>query len=255
MKTETESRVNILKYRLALFGSFLRAVFFYLGYWIATLIFGSFAIFSWWLPKRWRQKSILLWIDFISIWLRWCCGIKANLTGHIQPLTSPCVIVANHQSNWETFFLQRKFSPISVILKRELLNIPFFGWGLRVLEPIAIDRDNPVKALKKIKAQGLTYLQNGKHVLVFPEGTRRPVGELGEYKRSAADIAQRAGVDIIPIAHNSGEFWLNKKMIKDPGTIQMVIGAPITATGKNTKVLMNEIREWTDLQLKILSKK
>lgn len=234
---------------------FLRAIIFYVGYWLATLVFGIFSLLLWCLPNLWRQKIILLWIDFVLVWLRWCCGVRVHVSGYTEKLLSPVVIVSNHQSNWETFFFQKYFSPLSTILKRELLNIPLFGWGLRLLEPIAIDRGRPVQALKKVKEKSVRRLQNGRHVLIFPEGTRRPVGELGEYKRSAVDIAQQVGVAILPVAHNSGEFWLNKKIIKRPGTIQVVIGSPIDTKAKNTKVLMDEIRDWTSIQLEQLSKK
>ena len=231
----------------------IRTIIFYIGFWLATLIFGSFSFFLWLLPKAFARKVILLWIDFVLLWLRWCCGVVVEVHGNKQALNSPVVIVANHQSAWETFFLQYYFSPLSTILKKELLNIPFFGWGLKLLDPIAIDRGNPVQALKQIKQQGIHRLQTQHNLLVFPEGTRRPVGELGDYKRSGADIAQQAQVPIIAVAHNAGEHWLNKQIIKKPGTIQLVISEPWDTTGGvSSKQLMQDIQAWTQQQINLI---
>lgn len=228
---------------------FIRAGIFYLGYCALTLFYGLFIpVFSL-LPKKVLQPVLLSWARLILLWLRWCCGIRVRVTGNVASLSESAVIVANHQSAWETFFLQRYFFPAAIVIKRELLSIPLFGWGLKQVEPIVIDRGNPIQSLKKVKQDGVISLRRGKHVVIFPEGTRRPIGQLGEYKRSAADIARQAGVAIIPVAHNSGAHWLNKQLTKLPGCIHLVIGDPIPTEGKNTKVLMEEVHQWTERQL------
>lgn len=183
------------------------------------------------------------------MWLRVCCGVRIKLHGDFDKLPRPAVIVSNHQSSLETFILQRYFDPLTTILKKELLRIPFFGWGLKSLNPIAIDRSQPAQALKLIRKEGLAHLSACHNVLIFPEGTRKPVGELGDYKRSAADLAKAAKVPIIPIAHNCGENWINKRFIKYPGTVNVFVGAPILLTNTDTKEVMQTIQEWTKKQI------
>ncbi len=156
------------------------------------------------------------------------------------------MIVSNHQSVWETYFLQGYLMPVCTVLKKELLGIPFFGWGLRLYDPIPIDRKNPVASIKKIKKDGVQRIQSGSSVLIFPEGTRRPPGDIGTYARSAVDIAKATGVPIIPIVHNAGCFWLNKRMIKIAGNIEMIIGEPIIVGDRGTKEVIAEIQEWTE---------
>lgn len=226
----------------------LRSLLFYVGFWSATIIFGLISVVLAVFPRRLIQPMVLQWNRFVGFWLGFCCGIHYKIRGDYA-IPRPSVIVSNHQSSWETFFLQNYFHPLSTVLKRELLRMPFFGWGLKLLEPIAIDRSNPLQALKQIKVQGKRRLEDGRSILIFPEGTRRPIDELGEYKRSAADIAQAANVAIVPIAHNAGKYWVNKKIIKYPGTIQVVIGDPIEIQGQSSKEVMQKIHDWTESKL------
>ena len=225
---------------------------FYLGYWLSTLLYGLLSLPLMLFPQQLAANIIITWNEFILWWLKVTCNITVKVSGNTIALTEPCVIVANHQSPWETFFFQRRFFPLSTILKKELLNIPFFGWGWRLLQPMAINRSQPVQALKQIQKMSLERLSSGKNVLIFPEGTRMPIDTIGTYKRSAADIAKQAGVPLIPIAHNSGAHWLNKKIIKLPGVIHVIIGDPVIVGEKNTKALMQEIQQWTEQQLRPL---
>lgn len=229
---------------------YLRAGLFYSVYVPLSIIYGSLSFFLLPLPKRWYGGCLDWWSLATIKWLEITCGISYEITGeeHVQP-PKPCVYVANHQSVWETYFLQCYLMPVSTVLKKQLLSIPFFGWGLRLYHPIAIDRDNPVGALKKIKSEGIDAINAGRSVLIFPEGTRTPPNQMGAYARSAADIAKAAGVPIVPIAHNSGCFWLNKRILKLPGTIKLTVGKPITIGDQSTKAVMASIREWTIEQM------
>ena len=233
---------------------FFRAAIFYLGYWLFILVYGVLSFPMLMIPRPTAARIMVSWNGFILFWLKLCCGVGVKVEGSQSPLPDACVIVANHQSPWETFFFQLRFFPLSTILKKELLNLPFFGWGLRVMDPIAIDRSHPVQALKQIKKVSLERLKNNKRIIIFPEGTRMPADQLGTYKRSAADIAQEAGVPLIPVAHNAGKFWLNKKIIKIPGTIQVFIGEPLDVAGKNTKQVMEEIQAWTQQHIATMNK-
>jgi len=162
------------------------------------------------------------------------------------------VILSKHQSQWETFYLQVMKRPVVTVLKKELMNVPFFGWGLRLMQPIGIDRSNPKKALRYIQEEGQRRLQKGQSIIIFPEGTRTPPGETGTYARSGAELACRAGVPIIPVAHNAGRCWPAKKFIKYPGTIHMVIGAPIDTLNGNSRELTERVKNWIEAeQIKI----
>ncbi len=227
----------------------LRSLLFYCFYSPITIIFGTLSLLLLLLPKNFAASVIVFWNAIALFLLRWCCGVRYKVTGNTNKLSQPCVIIANHQSPWETLFLQWYFRPISAVLKKQLLYIPFFGWGLKVTQPIGIDRDNPTRALKQIKTIGLERLNAGRNILIFPEGTRMPVNELGNFMRSGADIAKQAGVPIIPIAHNAGHYWVNKKLVKQPGTIEVVVGEPINLEDKNTKAIMAEVKAWMQVQL------
>lgn len=225
----------------------LRSILFAIVYNLTSALWGLIAVLIWpILPYSIRWKIVTGWNRFVMLWLRVCCNIKFEVKGHSMPHSRPCVVMAKHQSTWETIFLQYYFGPVSTVLKKELLNIPFFGWGLASTRPIAIDRGNPVKALKQIKRIGIQRLGQGNNLLIFPEGTRTPFGEVGNYARSGVDIAISAGVPIYAVAHNAGKFWPQKTMIKHPGSITVVISEPFDTAGKDRKALMEEIKIWIE---------
>lgn len=229
---------------------YLRSFLFSLGHNLTGIFFGFIAVVIWpFLPYQWRWPVVTLWNRFTMLWLWLCCGIRVNIIGQHQPEHYPCVVLAKHQSTWETMFLQYYFGPVSTILKKELLRIPFFGWGLASLRPIAIDRGNPIQALKDVKNKGLERLKQGNNLLVFPEGTRVPLGEVGNYARSGADIACTAGVPVVAVAHNAAECWPHKQFLKYPGTITVVIGEPIDTTGRDRKEITEEVKNWIEGQI------
>lgn len=228
----------------SMFNSYL----FTIGYISTGMVAGIICLLLSVLPFRLRFKICMNWNKFVMVWVRWTCGIKFEIKGQ-KPDFEPYVVMSKHSSTWETMFLQYYFLPISTVLKKVLLKVPFFGWGLAILKPIAIDRSNPIQALKQIKKQGKARLEEGINVLIYPEGTRIPFGERGNYARSGADIAKAAGVPIVPIAHDAGYFWPNKDFIKKPGTITVVIGEPIDTSEKSSKELAKEVEEWIEGQI------
>lgn len=194
-------------------------------------------------PLRQQLATIGNWLILKLLWL--ICGVRYQVTGRENlPTDTPSVILSNHQSGWETYFLQREMRPVSTILKRELLRIPVFGWGLAAVWPIAIDRGNPRQALREVLEQGQQRLAAGLNVVVYPEGTRMPYGETGKYGRSGAALAIAAGVPVVPIAHNAGRCWPAKQWRKYPGTISVVIGKPISPEGHDSKSLMQLAEQW-----------
>jgi 1-acyl-sn-glycerol-3-phosphate acyltransferase len=194
------------------------------------------------------QPFIRSW-TFINIYsVRFLCGVKFERQGHLPDLSRNYVVMSKHQCAWETFYLQMLFPPLSTILKKELLKMPFFGWGLAALKPVAVDRSNPLQALRQVKAQGIERIKEGRNLLVFPEGTRMAVGESGKYARSGAEIAVATNTPVIPVAHNAGTCWINKKFTKIPGTITVVIGEPISSEGKTSKQLTAEVEAWINAE-------
>lgn len=231
---------------------FLRSLLFYLVYGGTGIIAGTLSLALWLVPVRWRFHILLLWNRFIIWWLRVCCDIKLNLIDHNrvgkkkQALKTPHVILSKHQTIWETVFLQYYFQPLSTILKRSLLFLPFFGWGLALLKPVAIDRSSPMKALRRVKQLGPERIRQGFNLLVFPEGTRTAPGKVGQYARSGVEVAAAAGVPVIPVAHNAGECWPARSFLKYPGTITVVIGEPISTSDRNSRAVTAQVKDWIE---------
>lgn len=190
------------------------------------------------LPFRARYRLVNQMWCRCAIWLaKTVVGIRYEVHGLDNIPQQPCVILAKHQSTWETFFISALFEPLSQVLKRELLYVPFFGWAMAMLKPIAIDRSNPKAALKQLATQGGERLKQGAWVLVFPEGTRIPPGQMGKFSRGGTALAVNAGLPVLPIAHNAGEYWPKEGWAKRPGTIQVVIGAPMYAEGEGPRAI------------------
>jgi len=192
------------------------------------------------LKKRFNLTSG--YISTLLIILKLICRIDWKVKGRILG-KKPVVIASNHQGIWESFYLQTRINPLTTIIKRELIYVPFFGWALNLLNPIKINRSKRIQSAKKVMASGSQKLLNGFSILVFPEGTRKiPGKKVGKFARSAADLAIKNNVDLIPIYHDSGLYWKNKKFIKFPGTVRVVIGAPIQ--GKNSSEMTKNLVEW-----------
>lgn len=233
-----------------------RSVIFYIGYTALTIWFGITALtimryFSY--PRR--RPYILLWNRGVIRWLRWSCGIKHQLVGLENLPDEPCVVLSKHQSQWETYFLLNLCDPLSTILKKELLDIPGFGWGLRLMRPIAIDRGNPREALKQMMELGKQRLSEGNSVLVFPEGTRTDPGSRTSYARGGANLAIKAGAPVVFIAHNTGRFWPARKFLKFPGVIQIEISKPISVEGKTSREITALAEEWIENKVAEMDRK
>lgn len=192
-----------------------------------------------------RYRFVNLWTRATMWLLRHLNGVRIEVQGLENiPAGQPVVIMANHQSQWETFYLQLLVSPQATILKRELLWVPFFGWALALLKPIAIDRGKPSQALKTILRTGEQRLKDGISVVIYPEGTRQAPGTLGRFNNGGAMLACRAGVPILPVVHNSGDCWPARSLLRYPGTIRVVIGAPISTVDKHARQVNAEVTHY-----------
>ncbi|WP_186764512.1 lysophospholipid acyltransferase family protein [Pistricoccus aurantiacus] len=228
----------------------LRSLLFYLGYFLAMLVCGVlFLPVTPLLPLRSRYRLLNLYNHFVIAWFRLCCGVRYDIRGKQHLPDGPCVILANHQSEWETVYLQLLKPPVCTVLKRELLNLPIFGWALRLLHPIALDRSKPARAMRQVLTQGKTRLEEGLSVLIFPEGTRVLPGERRRYNKSGAVIACRAGMPVLPVAHNAGERWPGRHWVKNPGTLSLIVGEPIATQGRTPEDVLIEVENWIEARL------
>lgn len=232
----------------------LRVVLFYLLLSISSLVWCLLTVcFTPFLSFRNRYRLVVqTWCRF-AVWLAArVAGVRYQVSGAENIPATPCVILAKHQSTWETFFLSGYFEPLSQVVKRELLWVPFFGWALALMKPIAIDRENPKTALKQLAKQGRKRLEQRAWVLIFPEGTRIPVGQTGKFSRGGAALANSAGLPVLPIAHNAGQFWPKAGWAKYPGTIQVTIGPPMYAEGSGSRAaaeLNQRAEQWINDQV------
>jgi len=223
----------------------LRSFCFSVGYYLVTIVYALlFIILYPVLPARGRYLFATSWCGFVISWLRLCCGVRFKIEGRENLPDEPIVIIANHQSSWETILLYKLVFPVSPILKKELMNIPFWGWAMRLQKPIAIDRSNPRGAGRSLLVQGVERIKSGNSVIVFPEGTRMQTGNIKRFSRSGAKLAMAAGTDIVPIAHNAGYCWPPRKFIKYPGLITVVVGERRSTKDGDASEITNEIEDW-----------
>jgi len=234
--------------------SYVRAAIFYLGYSIATIVWGGLSVLvAWVLPFRTRFAFIIgCWTRFSLWWLKLTCGIECRVHGRERIPPEPCIVMCRHESTWETLFLQTLFAPQATLIKRELLWIPFFGWAFALLKPIAIDRGNPRRALRKLIHDGVERLEDRIWVVLFPEGTRMPPNELGRFQVGGAALAGAAGKPILVIAHDAGRYWPAHRYLKRPGVINLIISEPIDPAGKDSKTLTEESRTTMQSLLEML---
>ena len=225
----------------------LRTIFFYIFFAIWTVSWCSCILFTvYFIPFNKRHFYAVNTYSSVVIWAcKWICGLSWKIEGKENIPEKACVVASNHQSTWETLFLQTIFTPQATVLKKELLKIPFFGWALRTLDPISINRQDPKKAIKQMNVQGKVSLNKNRWVMVFPEGTRYSCKNLGRYTRGAATLALKSNVSVLPIVHNAGKFWPNKKWLKKPGEITLRIGPLISSTNATAKEINDKLVLWS----------
>lgn len=216
---------------------------------LLTVLFSLVALASAPFPPRRRHALITGYTRAVIALARSLLGIRYVVEGQENLPAAPAVVMAKHQSTWETFALVNLLPPSVQIIKRELLDIPFFGWGFRMLSPIAIDRAAGREALKQIATQGRARLGDGFWVLVFPEGTRVAPGEKGRYGIGGGWLAAETGAPIVPVAHNAGELWPRGAFVKRAGCITVRIGPAIDPTGKSAAELTRAVEAWIEAEM------
>jgi len=230
----------------------LRSALFALALILVTPPYAVIALLSFPLPRMARYRLISAWSRLV-IWLAWlCCGIRWRIEGRKHLPDEPSVILSQHQSAWETLAFQEIFPPQVQVLKRELLWIPFFGWGLALMSPIAIDRARGIAALRAMARKGRERLAQGFWVVIFPEGTRVPPGKKREYQQGGAWLAVNCGVPVVPVAHNAGRLWPRNAFLKRSGTVTVRIGPQIDTAGRQPKAVIAQVKAWIEAQQETL---
>jgi len=224
----------------------IASLLFAVGQLAMTVLFAFASLLTAPLPLLLRYRFITLWCRYVIWSARVLCGVRHEVTGTENIPAVPAVFLSRHESAWETLAFSQILPPHVNVLKRELLRIPFFGWGLALLAPIAIDRAAGRAALRQMAEQGRDRVSRGFSVVIFPEGTRKAPGETAEFFIGGAWLACQLGVPVIPVAHNAGECWPREALWKSPGTIHVVIGPAIATTGRSATAVNAEAKAWID---------
>jgi len=232
---------------------FLRSLLFWFGFIINVIVFGLLIVFLFFTPSSFRLKIARLWSHTNNFLLKIFCGIDFKVKGQENLNVKTAIILSKHQSTWETLALH-SFTPyVRWVFKRELMYIPVFGWALALTDPIAINRGAGRVAIKQLIDEGSEKLNQGKWMVLFPEGTRTAPGKTHKYKIGGALLAEKSGYPVIPVAHNAGEFWPRHSFIKWPGTISVVIGPAIETQGRSADEINKDVFNWIETAMKGIS--
>lgn len=232
----------------------LRSFLFLLGSTLITIPTGILlALGAVLLPLKLRFTIVHIWRAGFIFLERHVLGIKTVVIGRENIPDHASVVLCKHQSAWETVALQELFKPGVFVLKRELLLIPFFGWGLASIRMISIDRKAGKEALRQVVEQGKDRLKQGIWVIIFPEGTRMAPGEHRPFQIGGAFLASKAGATVVPVAHNAGELWGKNAFIKKPGTVTISIGPAFESAGLSTKEINQRAEDWIEAEMRKLS--
>jgi 1-acyl-sn-glycerol-3-phosphate acyltransferase len=230
----------------------LRSIVFTSLFFLITALYAVAVLLCIWIPYPQRYFFAHSWGTVILWLLKNLCGLTYSVSGREHLPSGAHVAMWKHSSSWETIAQAVVFPPQAWVLKRELMWIPIVGWAVHFMRPIAIDRGAGTAAVNRVLAQGKQRLSNGVWVLIFPEGTRMPDRETKKYGVSGALLASRAGCKVIPVAHNAGKFWPRRGWLKKPGCIQVVIGPPIEAAGRDPRSINSDAQEWIERTVKTL---
>ncbi|HEY0879372.1 MAG TPA: lysophospholipid acyltransferase family protein [Zeimonas sp.] len=206
------------------------------------------------LPRPTRYRLTLGWPRFVILAARAIVGIDYRVLGAERLPEEAAIVLSKHQSTWETLFYPARMPrELCYVFKRELLWLPFFGWGIGLLDMIHIDRRRGAVAFDQLLREGTIRLAQGRWIVLFPEGTRTRPGARIRYKTGGCRLAVRTGVPVIPIAVNSGEHWPRRAFLLRPGTITVSIGEPIASVGKSAEALSAEVESWIENEMRRIS--
>jgi len=223
-----------------------RALLFLLFQAVVTPIYAAVFLLFCWLPRIPRYLIARNWCRVNLLAARWICGIRWRVIGRENIPASPPIVMSKHSSTFETLALNLYFPPLSFVAKKELLSIPFFGWGFALASPITIDRQAGHDAMQQMIRQGHARLAQGFWIVIYQEGTRIRVGTRDRYNTGGARLAIGLPAPVLPIAHNAGYLWPKGLFGKKPGTITLSIGPSMSPDGKDAAQLTEEVEAWIE---------
>ncbi|WP_456417829.1 lysophospholipid acyltransferase family protein [Thiolapillus sp.] len=202
------------------------------------------------LPLSARDRIAAAW-GRVNLWLmKVLCGLKYRIHGRENLPKHAAIVMCKHQSTWETIALKAIIRPQqSWILKQELMRLPVFGWALAAIPNIPIDRSAGRLAVRKIVERGTQLLEQGRVIIIFPEGTRSAPGEKRKYGIGGALLAEKSGYPVIPMAHNAGVFWRRRGLKKYPGTIDLVVGEAFDPAGMTAAEITRKVEAWIEAEV------
>jgi 1-acyl-sn-glycerol-3-phosphate acyltransferase len=233
----------------------LRATLFWILFLPGLLLSATILSLFFFMPLQFRIGVIRLWIGYSLLCLRLTCGLDYSIEGLENIPENGFIVMSKHSSTWETIVIQRFFRPLVWVVKRELTWIPFFGWALKAMNAIALNRGTGRKAINQLIQESQYHMDRGRILMLFPEGTRVLPMQRKPFKQGGAIVSQRTGYSVLPIAHNAGEFWPRHSWIKWPGTIRVVIGKPIDPEGKSPDEIIGEVSGWIVEECETISDK
>jgi len=229
----------------------LRSALFLLFQAVTVVPYGILCLLMAPLPLHVRYRVTTGWPRIVLWAARVICGIRWQVKGWENLPNGPAVLLSKHQSTWETFFyISYMPKELCFVFKRELLWVPFFGWGIGLLKMIHIDRSQGRDAFESVVQQGQRKLDEGRWIIMFPEGTRIPRGRQGKYKSGGSRLAIRTAAPVIPLAVNSAACWPKRPWIKRPGLITVSIGPPIASDGLSPDQLSTEVEHWIEAEMR-----
>ncbi len=223
---------------------YIRSSVFWLFHFVSMVLVVALVLIFFWLPVNQRYAIGSSWAKMNMHFLRWFCNLNYQIKGKENIPAEASLVISNHQSTWETLSFQHFLPNQLWVMKKELFRIPIFGWGLALMDPIAIDRSAGKKAIDQIVEQGEEKLNQNRWVVVFPEGTRISPGVESKFKMGAFVFASRISHLVLPIAHNAGEFWPKHSFIKYPGTITVSIGKPFNGKDMDSSEIKKKVEKW-----------
>lgn len=233
--------------------TFIRSLIFYAVSLIGLVSFSPILILlSPFITTERLQYLITFYNKFVLLCSRYICGLHYKIEGLENIKDEAMVVMSNHQSSLETFILPVIFGPLSTVLKKELLMIPFFSWGAKKMQVIAVDRSNPIQAYKQLIREGAKRISDQRSVLIFPEGTRVAENEKVKFNRGGAALAHHTKAPIIPVAHNTGRFIKANRFPIHSGVITIRIGKAIEANNLSKRELYETSTNWIESQRDIL---
>lgn len=203
------------------------------------------------IPQPIRYRVTIGWPK-LALWgSRTILGIRLNILGEDNLPDGPAILLSKHQSALETvYFPARMPRQVCFVYKKELHRVPFFGWGLALLDMIPINRAKGKEAFEQVVRIGSQRLQEGRWPVLFPEGTRMAPGKTGRYRMGGARLAAHTGVPVIPIAHNAGTCWPRNAFLKKPGTVTISFGPPIATEGLDPATINQLVQDWIEGEMR-----